>query len=109
MLQLEAQDYLLGQLASTNQEKSAQERPLFDLDELYVLCRLKEVNWRCEMCEDSLTLKRIPAGEERQLVVNQRNLSFDQRVPSLGYHRENVVFLHVRYNLAKLCRIASQL
>lgn len=79
----------------------------FDLDKDWVYERFNKLKGCCELCDREMTVFKKDYREKKvsgsiSFMNYPMNMSLDQRVPSLGYTKENVQLVNLQCNLAKL-------
>lgn len=79
----------------------------FDIDHVWVSERFKALEGRCELCDREMTVFKKDYRDKKgqagvSFMKHPMNMSLDQRVPSLGYTKENVQLVNLQCNLAKL-------
>jgi hypothetical protein len=72
----------------------------FDLDKEWVLIRLNEIDWKCELTGMPMQ-KRRNNLEHRRTGFQWDSISIDKVVPSKGYVKSNVRFVLNQINLFK--------
>lgn len=79
----------------------------FDLDHDWVSERFKALDGCCELCDRKMTVFKKDYRDKKgqsgiSFMKHPMNMSLDQRVPSLGYTKQNVQLVNLQCNLAKL-------